>query len=129
MEDKVLINSFHADPIERWRRLTGERTTLGATRRDMYRFAAYWLPRLDWMYHPTVDAFQLPTRFKLGPVVIDLATSRLLSRAHKLGIKVHYWTINDETTMRRLLETGADGIITDYPDRAVKVMRELGLRK
>lgn len=128
MEDKVLINSFMDEPVARWRVLAGERTALGATRGEMYKFAALWLPRLGWLYNPAVDAFQLPVAQRLGPATIRLDTPRLLELAHSLGIKVHYWTINDEPSMRRLIELGADGIITDYPDRAVKVLRELGLR-
>ena len=38
------------------------------------------------------------------------------------GILVAYWTINDEAEMDRLLRLGADGIITDYPGRARKVL-------
>ncbi len=128
MEDKVLINSFHSEPTVRWRGVAGDRSSIGADSSDMYAFAAYWLTYLDWLYQPKVDAFQLPTSQKLGPVTIHLDSPRLLSRAHKLGIKVHYWTINDEATMRHLIELGADGIITDYPDRAVKVLKEMGYR-
>lgn len=128
MEDKVLINAFSSAPGQRWATLSNGRTAMGANRNDMYQFAAYYLPYLDWLYRPQVDAFQLPTSQKLGPVRIQLDTPRLINRAHALGIKVHYWTINDEETMRRLIGAGADGIITDYPDRAVKVLTELGHR-
>lgn len=128
MEEKVLINSFPSEPVKRWLALTGDRTAIGATRGHMYEFVAYWLLRLDRLYQPKVDAFQLPTSNKLGPVTIRLDTPRLIKTAHRLGIKVHYWTINDEETMRRLLSVGADGIITDFPDRAYKVMQEMGLR-
>jgi glycerophosphoryl diester phosphodiesterase len=128
MADKVLINSFPSEPTDRWQQVTGAggaRVALGADRADMFRFAAYWLPHLDWLYSPDRDAFQIPVAQKVGPVEIRLDTPRLIAQAHKLGIKVHYWTINDEATMRRLIELGADGIITDYPDRAVKVLKEM----
>lgn len=116
MADKVLINSFASAPTKEWMTLTGGRTAVGADRADMFRFAAYWLPRLDWLYSPDRDAFQLPTTQKLGPFTIHLDSPRLIERAHRLGVKVHYWTINDEPTMRRLIDLGADGLITDYPD-------------
>lgn len=128
MEDKVLINSFDGAPVKRWLALTGGRTAIGGSQSHMYEFAAFHLTYLDRLYHPKVDAFQLPTDRNVGPVNIKLDTPRLLATAHRLGIKVHYWTINDKETMRRLLEMGADGIITDYPDRAMEVMQELGLR-
>ena len=37
---------------------------------------------------------------------------------------MHYWTINDEATMRRLIERGADGIITDYPELLMSILNE-----
>lgn len=128
MEEKVLVNSFHSEPVRRWQALAGDRTALGATRGHMYEFAAYYLLHLDRLYQPRVDAFQLPTQQRVGPFTLRLDTPRLIETAHRLGIKVHYWTINDEATMERLLLLGADGIITDYPDRAVPVMERLGLR-
>lgn len=128
MEDKVLIGSFHTGNVDRWRQLAGERTAFSAATGHMYEFAAFWLLRLDWLYKPKVDAFQLPVSRKLGPVTIRFDTPRLINSAHRHGIKVHYWTINDEETARRLIQLGADGIITDYPDRVHKVLKELGYR-
>jgi glycerophosphoryl diester phosphodiesterase len=34
------------------------------------------------------------------------------------------WTVNDPSEMRKLIELGVDGIITDYPDRLRSVMAE-----
>ena len=36
------------------------------------------------------------------------------------------WTVNDEPNMRRLVQMGVDGLISDYPDRLRKVLTELG---
>jgi glycerophosphoryl diester phosphodiesterase len=128
MQEKVLINSFPSEPTDRWTALVGDKTAIGADKAQMMTFAAYYLPHLTWLYHPQADAFQIPVSQKLGPFTIHLDTKRLVDAAHKLGIKVHYWTINDEATMRHLVEIGADGIITDFPERAVKVLTEAGLR-
>jgi len=46
----------------------------------------------------------------------------------RAGFRVVPWTVNDEATMRRLLSLGVDGIITDYPDRLLALLRELGIR-
>ena len=40
------------------------------------------------------------------------------------GVAVQVWTINDEAEMRRLVQMGVDGIITDYPDVLKKVLSE-----
>jgi glycerophosphoryl diester phosphodiesterase len=47
--------------------------------------------------------------------------------AHRHGLRVIVWTVNDPTAMARLIEQGVDGIITDYPDRLRRVMAEQGL--
>ena len=47
--------------------------------------------------------------------------------ARTLGLHVVPWTVNAVADMRRLLDWGVDGLITDYPDRLRDVMRERGL--
>jgi glycerophosphoryl diester phosphodiesterase len=37
--------------------------------------------------------------------------------ARRLGMKVIPWTVNEPADIRRMLELGVDGIISDYPDR------------
>jgi glycerophosphoryl diester phosphodiesterase len=131
MEGKVLVNSFMSGPMDRWAgvmELGGATTATGATKPNMIEFVVYYLPHLDWLYHPKVDAFQVPVSQKVGPLTIRFDTERFVERTHKLGMKAHYWTINDEATMRHLVSIGADGIITDRPDLAVKVLKEAGLR-
>lgn len=41
----------------------------------------------------------------------------------KKGMQVIPWTINKESDMKRIVEMGVDGIITDYPDIAVKLFK------
>ncbi|MEX2602152.1 MAG: glycerophosphodiester phosphodiesterase family protein [Balneolaceae bacterium] len=45
-------------------------------------------------------------------------TPRVLQDAHRRGMKVIPWTINETKEMKRQLNMGVDGIITDYPNRA-----------
>ncbi|WP_231702979.1 glycerophosphodiester phosphodiesterase [Tsukamurella asaccharolytica] len=61
------------------------------------------------------------------PDFVRFTTPELIRRAHDLGLQVIPWTVNDPATMRALLRDGADGLITDYPDRARAVFRELGI--
>ncbi|MHA1771919.1 MAG: glycerophosphodiester phosphodiesterase [Candidatus Thorarchaeota archaeon] len=49
-------------------------------------------------------------------------TPELVEEAHKAGIKVYAWTVNDEDMMEELLKIGVDGLITDLPDLAARVV-------
>jgi glycerophosphoryl diester phosphodiesterase len=44
-----------------------------------------------------------------------------VAEAHRLGLKVVVWTVNDLDDMRAMLALGVDGIISDYPDRLAAV--------
>lgn len=46
-----------------------------------------------------------------------LATAAVIDRAHRLGLQVLVWTVNDVGDMRRLVAEGVDGIISDFPER------------
>lgn len=60
----------------------------------------------------------VPLRMGRLPVFRD----DLLARAHDAGLRVLVWTVNDTPTMHRLLDSGADGIITDRPDLLREVL-------
>lgn len=47
----------------------------------------------------------------------------VIETVHAAGMKLIPWTINDVSEMRTYLEMGADGIITDYPDRALELRK------
>ncbi len=51
----------------------------------------------------------------------DCVTSELLEDAHRRGLKVVTWTINEPAQMRTLAAAGVDGIMTNHPDRLVAV--------
>lgn len=56
-----------------------------------------------------------------------LATPELVEVAHRHGIAVHVWTIDDPAEMRHLLDVGVDGIMTDRPAVLREVLEERGL--
>ena len=60
----------------------------------------------------------VPIRFGRIPVFVD----DLVTRAHDIGVRVIVWTVNDPSTMHRLLDVHVDGIITDRPDLLREVL-------
>lgn len=59
-------------------------------------------------------ALQIPPRF--GP--IELVSADSVTAAHRHGMEVHVWTINQRDEMERLLDCGVDGIMSDLPGMA-----------
>lgn len=55
---------------------------------------------------------------------LTVATARLVEAAHRAGLAVHVWTVDDETEMRHLLDRGVDGIMTDAPTVLSRVLAE-----
>jgi glycerophosphoryl diester phosphodiesterase len=55
------------------------------------------------------------------PYLADTSAA-LVKREHKRGRRVHVWTVNEETDMERLLKMGVDGIFTDDPGKANKIL-------
>ena len=121
--DRVIVGSFHNDILAGFRDLAPDVATVagpGETR------ISYLLQRLGlrFLHRALGDTYQVPLisgRFRLD-------TPTFIANAHKLNQRVDYGTIDDPVEMRRLLEQGADGIITDRPDLAAKVFRSLGYK-
>lgn len=58
----------------------------------------------------------------VNPNYRSLTAGKVKSR-HMNGTKVFTYTVNDTTEMKRLIAMGVDGIITNYPDRLVKLKK------
>ena len=52
-----------------------------------------------------------------------IVSPRFLRHAHRRGLKVQVWTVDEEADMRRLLGWGVDALITNRPDVAARVLR------
>ncbi|MFI5366844.1 MAG: glycerophosphodiester phosphodiesterase [Candidatus Binatia bacterium] len=65
-------------------------------------------------YHPAGRALQIPPRFQ----EIELVTAESVAAAHRCGLEVHVWTINERDEMERLLALDVDGIMSDLPGLA-----------
>lgn len=66
---------------------------------------------------------QIPQR-ALG---LDLVTPGVIALAHRHGLAVDVWTIDEEDTMDALIDLGVDGIMTDHPTRLRAVLERRGM--
>ncbi|MBI1193236.1 MAG: glycerophosphodiester phosphodiesterase [Bacteroidetes bacterium] len=80
------------------------------------------LPLVQLVEENPVMALELK-RLGFEPAVYSpwfkLVTPAMVKSAHKRGIRVIPWTVNEPADMLRMREMGVDGLITDYPDRAL----------
>jgi glycerophosphoryl diester phosphodiesterase len=66
-----------------------------------------------------IESLQIPTHFG-GNLLV---TPSLVEHAHRHGVEIHVWTINDPEEMHRLLDRGVDGLVTDFPGRAASLAK------
>lgn len=71
--------------------------------------------RLD-DYRPPGQALQIPPDYEGIPLV----TEATLAAAHRFDLEMHVWTINEPDEIRRLLDLGVDGIMSDFPGRLLE---------
>ena len=116
--DSVLVASFHDAQLERFRRLCPQTATAAGVSETR---SLYILNRLGLgeIYQPGAEAFQ-PPEISNGRRVV---TERFVRGAHAHNMEVHVWTVNELEDMQRLLDWGVDGLITDYPDRLLSLLR------
>jgi glycerophosphoryl diester phosphodiesterase len=117
MRRNVLVASEHQEPLDEVRKLAPEiPTNFSYLESGMFIQA---MGTRDADYRPPADAVQIPHRHESW----ELVTAESVAFAHRLGIEVHVWTVNEEAEMSELLEMGVDGLISDYPHRALDVVR------
>jgi glycerophosphoryl diester phosphodiesterase len=78
--------------------------------------------RLASLYRSPAVAFQVPESVRGR----ELLEPRLLKVAAALNVKVQVWTVNEPAGMKRLLDMGVHGILTDYPDRLLRLTGRAG---
>jgi glycerophosphoryl diester phosphodiesterase len=68
------------------------------------------------------DLSRLDTDFLA--VAMGMASPGFIDRAHRAGRQVFVWTVNDPVSMSRMISLDVDGIITDEPELARRVLSE-----
>lgn len=115
--DRVCVGSFSDRRLRELRRRLGDGlcSSFGLLQNTAWRLGRGRVPGGG-------QVAQVPVAMRGVPVV----TAATVERAHRRGIHVHVWTIDDAAEMRRLLDLGVDGIMTDRPSVLRDVLVERG---
>jgi glycerophosphoryl diester phosphodiesterase len=116
--DDVIVASFHEAATSAFAAFAPEIATAYGTTST-----ALFLGAVGNGSQPPVTAdaaFQVPTEFR-GMTIVDQA---FVAAAHRMGVAVHVWTIDDAAEMARLIDLGVDGIMTDRPSVLAGVLAE-----
>ncbi len=117
--DRIIVAAEQHELVRDFRRLSGGRIATSASRRECLQFWFASRLQLTAFLRLPYQALQIPVRFGKH----ELVTPRLLDAAHREGLAIHVWTIDDAAEMHRLLDLGVDGLMSDYPDRLRGVVR------
>ncbi|SDL93733.1 glycerophosphodiester phosphodiesterase family protein [Nonomuraea jiangxiensis] len=148
IEDQVTIQSFDWGALMEMHRLARKWPLVALTNYDFLQVgkpgASPWLGGIDAddfggdfvraaAAIPGVTALSPVYGFPQNGTISDPAfrfyvDKKMVSDAHRRGLKVIPWTCDDPATIEALMDMGIDGIITDYPNRVRQIMAERGMR-
>lgn len=129
-EGRTLVGAFEQAGLDRFRRLCPE-TATSAGFREAAAFILLSRLGLEGLYRTgaggAADLAQkgpdaLLVSETTGPLTV--VTRAFLRAARRLNLPVVVWTVNDPDDMRRLLDLGVDGILTDAPGTLDRVLAE-----
>jgi glycerophosphoryl diester phosphodiesterase len=118
--NRVCIGAFSDRTVIALRRLSRGRicTWMGRAEILALRAASLGLP----VPHSAAGCTQVPVRQGR----FTLVDRRFVETAHRRGVGVHVWTINDREEMERLLDLGVDAILSDRPTVLKQVLVDRG---
>ena len=121
--DRVCLGSFSHARLQKLRSLLGDRLLTCMSPQEVTSLRV--TGRLGGSAQRVA---QVPVRYgkPTGPQGITVVNARFVRNAHRAGVPVHVWTIDEPSEMHRLLDLGVDGIMTDRPEVLRDVLRQRG---
>ncbi len=126
MEENVIVASFSDEVNELFRELSEDKIMTSTARGETTKFVLMQKFKVGFLYRSEHAALHVPMAESVGPITIRMDRRHFIQEAHQHNMAVNFWTINDPDDMRRLVELGADGIITDNPDVLLDVLADMG---
>jgi glycerophosphoryl diester phosphodiesterase len=120
MAERMMVGSFNTTTVHQFRQACPE-VAMAATEPEVRHLVILSKLGLGRFYQGQAQAMQIPE----WNGRIRVITPRFIKDAHRAGTAVHVWTVNETADMQRLMEWGVDGLITDYPDRLLKLLGRL----
>ena len=59
---------------------------------------------------------------KLKPEEVEHRRQEIVDAARRSALALYTWTVDSSREIERLIDLGVDGICTNYPDKAVKLL-------
>lgn len=117
-EDKIIVGSFRDEVLEDFRK-TCPNVATSASPSEATFFLARYKIGLSQNSSPQMQVLQIPQR--IGS--LQIVDENYIKAIHERDLDVHVWTINDVEDMKELIKIKADGIMTDYPDRLLELLK------
>jgi glycerophosphoryl diester phosphodiesterase len=121
MMDKVVVGSFYPQTLAQFRRECPKAVT-AASENEVRLLVGLSRVYLERLWSTPARTLQVPDYSDGGWHVV---TERFVQAAHRRGTAVHVWTVDEIADMQRLIDIGVDGLMTDYPDRLLKLLGRL----
>jgi len=110
LEEKVILSSFNHYSIHKISKMAPDISTGILYSEILYN---------PWDYAKYVGANAINPHY--------LCVSRnIIKQSQENGIKVNVYTVNNEKDITKMIEEGVNIIITDYPERAISLVKKYG---
>lgn len=107
VSDKIIISSFNHYTIHKCKQIDKNIKT--------------GLLYMEGLFEPHLYA-KIVGAEAIHPYFPAIDSKEVIDRVRAAGVMVNPYTINEEEVMKRFLDYGIDGIITNYPDKLKKLM-------
>lgn len=114
MEDRVIYSSFNHYSIQKLKEYAPDAETA-------YLYSDVILDVTEYAKKTGVKG--------IHPAIYHMVMADFLREYKESGLKIRVWTVNEKEHLEKLIRAGVDAVITNYPDRAIKIRDELQGKK